>query len=237
MIRFSFGPMLTFTSSSSKWFKLFPGVRPKCATLRLILQFPIWRELLLGVGCTSASANALSHLLNQSNDPDDKSNRDGFTANAVGLIVGGAEESFYTRANTYRFVLKNRKGFVKIALRTGASLVPCISFGENNVYDLIEFRPGSWGRFFQQLIKRCTTFAPLLFNGRGWLQYNFGLLPKRHPINVVIGEPIHVEKITEPIDDDIEQVHRLFCIQLEQLFETHKQKYVENSHNVRLELV
>lgn len=237
LIRFSFGPMLTFTSSSSKWFKLFPGIRPKCSTLRLILLFPIWREMLLGVGCCSAAANAITTLLNQSNDPDDESNCDGYTANAVGLIVGGAAESFHTRANTYKFVLKNRKGFAKIALKTGASLVPSISFGENNVYDLIEFQPGSWGRSLQNVIKRCTTFAPLFFKGRGYLQYNFGLLPKRHPINVVIGGPIHVVKVLEPTKDEINEVHKLFCIELEKLFEAHKQKYVENANNVKLEII
>lgn len=191
--------------------------------------------MLLGVGCTSAAASSLITLLNQSNDPKDKSNVDGFTGNAVGLIVGGAEESFHTRKNSYKFVLKNRKGFVKIALKTGASLVPSISFGENNVYDLIE--PGPWMLSIQQLIKRLTTFAPLLINGRGFLQYNFGLIPKRHPINVVIGAPIHLEKIPEPTSNDIERVHKLFCIELEKLFETHKRKYVENADNVKLEII
>lgn len=200
-------------------------------------MFPLWREMLFGIGCTSAAAKALTTLLNQSNDPNDVSNRDGFTANAVGLIVGGAEEGFYMRANTYKFVLKNRKGFAKIALKSGASLVPSISFGENNVYDLIEFEPGSLVRRLQNMIKRYATYAPLVFKGRGFLSYNFGLLPKRHPLNVVIGAPIHVEKISEPTNDDIDKLHKLFCVEIEKLFETHKQNYVENSENVHLEII
>lgn len=225
---------MTFTSSSSKWFKLFPGLRPKIVTLGLLLKSAIWRELLLGVGCASAAAGSISALLNQSNDPMDKSNRDGFTGNAVGLIVGGAEESFHTQKDSYKFVLKNRKGFVKIALKTGASLVPSISFGENNVYDLVE--PGPWLRSLQQLIKRITTFAPLIINGRGFFQYNFGLIPKRHPLHVVIGAPIHVDKILYPTKDDIERVHKLFCAEIVKLFETHKRKYVENGDSVQLEI-
>ena len=236
-IRFSYGPMLTFSTTISKWYKLFPGIRPKGSTLRLLFFFPIWRELLFGIGGTSASSKALTKLMTQSNDPNDESNRDGFTANAVALIVGGAEEAFYTRANLYRFVLKNRRGFAKIALKTGASLVPSISFGENNVFDLIEFQPGSFGRWLQNMIKRYIKLAPILFNGRGFFQYNFGLIPKRHPLNVVIGAPIHVKKIVEPTKDDIDELHKLFCVELEKLFETHKSKYVENSENVHIEII
>lgn len=79
-------------------------------------------------------------MLKQSNNPNDKSNSDGFTSTAAGLIVGGAREQRLAEPNVYKFVLKNRKGFVKIALRTGASLVPAISFGENNTFDVNGWR-------------------------------------------------------------------------------------------------
>jgi hypothetical protein len=39
-------------------------------------------------------------------------------------------------------VLNKRKGFVRIALQTGAQLVPVIGFGENDLYDIKE--PGPW---------------------------------------------------------------------------------------------
>lgn len=175
--------------------------------------------------------------MTQSNDPNDATNRDGYTSNAVALIVGGAEESFYTHANSYKCVLKNRKGFVKIALRTGASLVPAISFGENNVYNIVEYQPGSWGWFIQHTVKRYTKVAPLLFNGRGYFQYNFGLIPKRRAINTVIGAPIHLTKIANPSNADVDRFHKQFCAELEELFETHKSKYVKNSEKVHLEIL
>jgi 2-acylglycerol O-acyltransferase 2 len=50
------------------------------------------------------------------------------------LAVGGANESLLSTPKTYDLVLKRRKGFVRIALRTGAAIVPCIAFGETNLY-------------------------------------------------------------------------------------------------------
>lgn len=38
-------------------------------------------------------------------------------------------------------VLAKRKGFVRIALQTGAKLVPVIGFGENDLYDTQEPSP------------------------------------------------------------------------------------------------
>lgn len=232
----SYGMATTFCTNHSKWPKLFPGIRSKCATLAINMITPVSRELSMSLGSCSASANSLTRVLTQSNDPKDKSNQDGYTANALSLVVGGAEESFYAIPNTYKFVLKNRKGFIKIALKTGASLVPAISFGENNIFEIIDHKPGSWGRFFQDKFKQLTKIAPVQFNGRGLFQYNFGLIPKRHPINIVIGAPI-LEKIPNPTQDDIDRVHKLFCEKLIELFETHKSKYVENSDKVHVEII
>lgn len=175
--------------------------------------------------------------MKQSNDPANESNRDGYTSNAAALVIGGAQESFYAIPNTYKCLIKKRKGFCKIAIKTGASLVPAISFGENNLYTLINHKPGSWGRFFQDKFKQITNIAPVQFNGRGIFQYNFGLIPRRQQINIVIGAPMHVEKNSNPTVQDIDRVHELFCDKLIELFETHKSKYVENSENVQLEFV
>lgn len=137
---FSIGGFLNFTSNHSKWSKLFPGIRPRLTVIGFNFLCPASRELYLSLGMSSVSANSLIAILKQSNDSSDKSNRDGFTSSAAGLIVGGEREQRLSTPNAYNFVLKNRKGFVRIALKTGASLVPAISFGENNTFEVKKWR-------------------------------------------------------------------------------------------------
>lgn len=55
------------------------------------------------------------------------------------LAVGGATESLYCKPNTCDLVLERRKGFVRVALQTGASVVPVLNFGENELYNT--YRP------------------------------------------------------------------------------------------------
>ncbi len=38
---------------------------------------------------------------------------------------------------TFNVVLGRRKGFVRLALQTGSSLVPVVSFGENDMFQVV----------------------------------------------------------------------------------------------------
>jgi 1-acyl-sn-glycerol-3-phosphate acyltransferase len=66
------------------------------------------------------------------------------------LVVGGTAESLYVRPHTMDLVLKRRKGFVRIAAETGASLVPVICFGENDLFDAKLTLPGSTQSMLQK---------------------------------------------------------------------------------------
>lgn len=58
----------------------------------------------------------------------------------------------------------------------------------------------------------------------------------RQPVTTVIGAPIHVKKVQNPNRDLLDKYHEIFCDKLIELFETHKQNYMENSDQVYLEL-
>lgn len=224
-------------TNHSKWRNLFPGIRSKLVTLNLNFYFPLVREIFLSWGMSNASAENLNYLLSQTNDVGATENDDGFTSNGTFLVFGGAHEAFYSSPNTYKIILNKRKGFVRIAIQNGVGLVPSIAFGDTDCYDTNKKEPGSFIREMQELVKKYTTVAPVLFNGRGLFQHYFGILPKRRPLTLVIGEPILLEKNPTPTKEQIDKVHSLFRQRLLDLFETHKSKYIDNSENVRMELI
>ena len=53
---------------------------------------------------------------------------------AVIIVIGGAREVYCQDQSSIELVLKNRKGFVKKALKHGSDLVPTFSFGEHSVF-------------------------------------------------------------------------------------------------------
>lgn len=235
-----------FFHDPSKFQPLFPGIGQIFA-LTLTTQFtvPFYRDYLMSLGLSSASAKNIKSLINNGD-------------NSVCLVIGGAKESLLnttvaknarvgygykgsdqedheevsedvqeeseekshenkkgteemgdsqeptTEQNTgqssdtspkkqIKLVLNNRKGFVKLAIELGnINLVPTFAFGEADVYDISIPKPGSLGYKFQQWMKRTFAFTIPFFSARGVFIYDFGLLPYRNPIDIVLGRPIHV---------------------------------------------
>ena len=84
---------------------------------------------------------------------------------------------------------------------------------------------GSRLRRFQTWFKSRFAFSPPAFYGRGIFQYTWGLMPYRRPINVVVGKPIPVEKVAEPSDEQIDQLHVKYVQELKKLYETYRPYY------------
>lgn len=185
---------------------------------------------------SSVSKDNVTTLLSQSNEKDSPQNTDGHTANAVVIVVGGAQEALYMRPDEYKIVLKKRKGFVKLALKNGASLVPIFSFGELDLYDQPANPPGSKLRRWQDFVKAVTGIAPTKFIGRGFFQYSYGMIPRRKTLNLVLGAPIDVPKTPEPSDEMVVEYHQKFMDGLIDLFETNKVKFIKNHEDAHLEI-
>ena len=101
---------------------------------------------------------------------------------AIAIVVGGASESLAAHPGTADLTLRRRLGFIKIAIRNGADLVPVFSFGENDVYEQLSNEEGTKIFALQKKFQALFGFTLPFFHGRGLFNYSLGLMPYRHPI-------------------------------------------------------
>jgi 2-acylglycerol O-acyltransferase 2 len=144
---------------------------------------------------------------------------------AITIVVGGARESLDAQPYSLRLVLKCRKGFVKMAIRTGADLVPVLAFGENDIYD--QFRAEEHPKIhkLQLLVKKLLGFTIPLFHARGVFNYDVGLMPYRRPLNIVVGRPVRVVQNSSPTQADIDRWHEEYVTELERLWDLWKDDF------------
>jgi len=210
----SIGCFTNFATEANNFSQLFPGIKPRVATLVGQFWFPFRREYTMWLGAIEVSRESIKHCLT----------REG-KGNAVVIVVGGAMEALDAHPGNFDLQLNRRRGFVKAALKRGADLVPVYSFGENDLYIQALNPEGSMLRAFQTWLKHQMGFSPPMFHGRGIFNYTFGMLPYRKPIHTVVGAPIHVERVEHPTQDQINALHETYKNALYELFETHKKTY------------
>uniref|UniRef100_A0A8R1DL21 Acyltransferase n=1 Tax=Caenorhabditis japonica TaxID=281687 RepID=A0A8R1DL21_CAEJA len=194
--------------------KIFKGIRFSVCTLPGNFTAMIRREIFLSIGLIESSKESIEYVLNS----EEK-------GRAVVIVIGGAAEALNAHPGMHTLTLANRKGFVREALKTGAHLVPVYAFGENDVYKQIDNPVGSVLRQVQEWGKSKTGISIPLIYGRGYFQMALGLLPINTPVNVVVGKPIALEKVENPEQSLVDEIHQRYMMELQELFEEHKEKY------------
>ena len=138
---------------------------------------PMFREVNKNIGSFTVSWNSCLRALERGLN--------------ILIIPGGARESMDAFPGTMNVRIRSRRGFVRLALARGASLVPVLSFGESDMYNLLKMKPGSLAFRVQRVYQSLFGFTVPLF----WGKTLWGMptvMPLRRPIRVVIGKPIQV---------------------------------------------
>lgn len=218
----AFGAFGAFATEACNWSKVFPGIPVCLLTLVNQFQIPVYRDYLLALGITSVARKNAMKVLEKNY--------------SIAIVIGGASESLLTNLGSSDIILSKRKGFVKLALQTGnVSLVPVYGFGETDTYKILKLKNDSIIGRIQIWLKENYSFTVPLFFARGVFNYDFGLLPFRHPVNVVVGNPIHIkEKIDHPTIEEIDHYHSLYIEELKRLYDDNKAKfnYSEKTLNI-----
>lgn len=157
---------------------LFPGLDRRVITLPQNFSVPFLREYFLHMGALTSDKQTFRTVLAKPNT-------------ALVVVVGGAAESMETQPGSIDLVLEKRRGFVREAIMAHASLVPVIGFGENDLYQIGQKHgQAAWITTLQHAVKKYLGFALPIFAGRGFFLQNFGVMPNRKPVVVVVGAPI-----------------------------------------------
>ena len=103
----SIGHFTTFATEGTDFSQRYPGITPYLLTLDGNLRVPMLRDYIMSAGVCASSKESCLYCLKQG------------PGHSVALVVGGATESLEGRPGSTTLVLKERRGFAKIAMMAG----------------------------------------------------------------------------------------------------------------------
>jgi 2-acylglycerol O-acyltransferase 2 len=186
------------------------------AAATVIMVFPFLKDILGMFGVVDAGSKPLSKRLGRRAAV-------GRTSSAC-LYIGGMLELFFSSPKREAVFLSQRKGFVKLALREGADLVPAYLFGNTTVLSTLHWSP-------LVALSRSLGVSVTLFWGRWWL-------PVPKPVKLVYarGRPLGLPRIENPTTEDVDKWHAVYCEKLLELFDNYKWANPDYKHK-KLEIV
>lgn len=215
----SHGAWAAFATEALGFADKFPGITNSLLTLDSNFRIPLYREYVLAAGVRSVSKESIVNILSKGGPNGEGMGR------GVTIVIGGARESLEAQPGQMRLILKERKGFVKIAVRTGADLVPVLAFGENNLYDQLRPKEHPVVHRLQMFVLKVWKFTLPFLHGRGIFNYDVGLMPYRRPLNVVVGAPIKVTQAAAVDQAEINRLHDLYVAELQKLWDRYKDEF------------
>ena len=197
-----------FGSEATGFADKFPGIDLRVAVVNFAFYMPIAREVAMACGCISADRESVVAAMDR--------------GKSVAIYVGGADEALLAgNPSQFGVILSKRTGFVKIAMERGASLVPCITFGEHETYSQV-FRP--FIRKCQvQLMKMCGFSLPVFKPN-----YLVPLMPRRVKMTTIVGTPIKTTRLaaSDPrFEAAVAETHQQYIEALMRLHAEHREKY------------
>ncbi|KAI8393320.1 diacylglycerol acyltransferase [Radiomyces spectabilis] len=216
----SMGAFANFATEATGFSELFPGIIPSLLTLVSNFRLPLYRDIILALGMGAVSRSSCEAILNSG------------PGRACVIVVGGASESLNARPGIADLTLRKRLGFIRLAIKNQASLVPVFSFGENELYEQFENSEGSVLWSVQKKMQSLLGFTIPLFHARGIFNYDVGFVPFRHPIVTVVGRPVPVPKLAkdqvEPTKEQVLAVQEAYIDGLKAIYDKYKDVYAKD---------
>ncbi|OQS02544.1 diacylglycerol acyltransferase [Thraustotheca clavata] len=196
------GVMISGTSEPPLY-DVIPGEQRRHLGASVVFRIPIYREILLWLGVVDAGRKTARGVLK--------------SGKSLVILVGGIQEQMAAEYGQHHVVARPRKGFIKLAIQHGVSIVPAYAFGENDL-----FKTSSYLLKLRQWISQKIKVALIICHGPTWWN---PLKPFPVEINHVYGKPIPTTKEEHPSHEEVDRVHQLYIDELTRIFEKYKAKY------------
>jgi 1-acyl-sn-glycerol-3-phosphate acyltransferase len=173
------------------------------------LRVPIFKQILKSMGVVDASRQTARRMLEE-------------YPYTIGISTGGVAEVFETNSKDECILLKERVGLIKLAIRTGADLVPCYIYGNTKLLSCWHGDGIPGAEKLLEKISRKIGFALIFFYGR------FGLpIPYRIPLLAVKGKPIPtwMYQGEEASDEVVQKIQKQLIKEMSELFDNFKHLY------------
>ncbi len=175
------------------------------------------KHFLTWCGAVSVEKREMTRLLNR-----------GYS---LALCPGGVKEvQFLGDSNECVMYLRNHKGFTKLALLHGVSIVPTVTYGLGNTYSIWKPPKYDW------LVKLGSKigFFPMVFFGLWGIPF---AQAKPTPLVLIVGKPIIVPKLeSDQITPEVlNKYHDLFISEMTRIFEENKGNHGYGHVKLRIE--
>mmetsp|Transcript_41733 Transcript_41733/g.124805 ORF Transcript_41733/g.124805 Transcript_41733/m.124805 type:complete len:377 (-) Transcript_41733:3084-4214(-) len=211
-----------FATDATNFPEKFPGINMRALTLDANFRAPVIREYCLLHGLRSAGRRSIRNILGSG------------PGSAVLLVPGGAAEALVASPGKMDVLAARRKGFVRMAIETGAHLVPVIAFGENEAFSTYVPTDGCLAARSLKALKKATGLAFPIFWGVGLTRDSWGILPRGVRLNTVVGAPLPPPPLppggtsalsASELSGVVDAAHSAFLAATQKLYDEHKAKY------------
>ena len=202
--------LMTITSAIHNGFQITdPLYTPtKIVTLWIYNTIPVIKDFMRISNCISSDYQVIKNTLEKE---------------SVSLMLGGVKEILHADRKTIILTIKKRRGIFKIALETGCSIVPVITYGESDLFPPMN---NSFVNLTNQLLYSLLKIAipfPTIESLHNWVKiFNEPL----QTVHTYTGSIIKVDKIENPTDKDIDSLRNIYIKEIQILFKnTNPGKY------------
>ena len=195
--------VLFWGARDERWDRAFPGVDTRDLIASTLMLAPGARLWCLWSGCVAAGRQTAKRVL-QSTDC------------SLLLYPGGEKEALLASPDHHAVYVLRHKGFCRLALEHGADLLPCYVFGATQ-----QFSTSTWLMGLRRWVQSTLSIAVPLFWGNALLPW----VPRRsRPLVAVVGEPIRVQAVEAPTQQQVDDLHRRYVEALQRVFDDNKER-------------